>query len=100
MDITEIAKAVLSLIFALVGGLLLPYLRSVTTEAQRRSIRGWVSVAVAAAEQLMRDKIGAGAEKKSWVKHFLAERGITLDEAELDALIEAEVAGLNLGGGK
>ncbi len=93
-DITEILGALVSLVFALVGGLLVPYLRSITTEAQRRSIRGWVSVAVAAAEQLMRDELCAGEEKKAWVRSFLEERGITWDSAEVDAMIEAEVAAL------
>ena len=97
MDITELAKALFSLVFALIGGLLLPYLRSITTESERRSIRGWISVAVAAAEQLMCDERGAGAEKKSWVKDFLRARGITLKEDELDAMIEAEVAKWNFG---
>ena len=94
-DMTEIAQALISLIFALVGGLLVPYLRRITTEAERKSIRGWVSVAVAAAEQLMRGETAAGIEKKDWVRSFLAERGITWNSDEIDAMIEAEVAKLN-----
>ena len=55
-----------------------------------------MKIAVSAAEQIFKGS-GRGEEKKQYVIAWLKERGFTVDEAELDALIEAAVYELNQG---
>ena len=53
----------------------------------------WVKIAVAAAEQIY--TAADGDKKKQWVLDYLEQRGIILDEDELDAAIEAAVLELH-----
>ena len=53
-----------------------------------------VRVAVSAAEQLYKGS-GRGDEKKAFVLDWLKKRHIAVDEAKLDAMIEAAVYWLN-----
>ena len=55
-----------------------------------------MKIAVSAAEQIFKGS-GRGEEKKQYVIAWLKERGFTVDENELDALIEAAVYELNQG---
>ncbi len=68
-DITPIIEAVAALIGVIITCVLIPYIKSKTTTEQ----------------------------KKAYVIAWLKERGITVDEAELDALIEAAVYELEQG---
>ena len=89
-DITPIIEAVAALIGVIITCVLIPYIKSKTTTEQQKEINAWVKIAVSAAEQLFTGS-GRGEEKKAYVIAWLKERGITVDEAELDALIEAAV---------
>lgn len=95
-DLTPIIEAVA----ALIGGdstcILVPFIRSKTTAEQQKEINAWVKIAVSAAEQIFKGS-GRGEEKKQYVIAWLKERGFTVDENELDALIEAAVYELNQG---
>lgn len=95
-DITPIIEAVAALIGAIITCVLIPYIKSKTTTEQQKEINAWVKIAVSAAEQLFTGS-GRGEEKKAYVIAWLKERGITVDEAELDALIEAAVYELEQG---
>lgn len=75
---------------------LVPYIKSKTTSEQQKEINAWVKIAVSAAEQIFNGG-GRGEEKKAYVIAWLKERGIKVDEAELDTLIEAAVHELNQG---
>ena len=86
----------LSLIGVIITCVLIPYIKSKTTTEQQKEINAWVKIAVSAAEQLFTGS-GRGEEKKAYVIAWLKERGITVDEAELDALIEAAVYELEQG---
>ena len=88
-DITPIIEAVAALIAALITAFLVPYIKSKTTAEQQKEINAWVKIAVSAAEQIYTGS-GRGEEKKEYV--------ITVDEAKLDALIEAAVYELNTNG--
>ena len=88
-DITPIIEAVAALIAALI--------KSKTTAEQQKEINAWVKIAVSAAEQIYTGS-GRGEEKKEYVINWLREHGITVDEAKLDALIEAAVYELNTNG--
>ena len=72
-------------------------IKSKTTAEQQKEINAWVKIAVSAAEQIYTGS-GRGEEKKEYVINWLREHGITVDEAKLDALIEAAVYELNTNG--
>jgi len=55
-----------------------------------------VKIAVSAAEQIYNGS-GRGPEKKAYVLEWLKQRGITVDEAKLDAMIESAVYELKSG---
>ena len=95
-DITPIIEAVAALIGVIITCVLIPYIKSKTTTEQQKEINAWGKIAVSAAEQLFTGS-GRGEEKKAYVIAWLKERGITVDEAELDALIEAAVYELEQG---
>lgn len=63
IDITPIVNAAIALIGAGVSVFLIPWLKSQTTEAQRKELTAWVKIGVAAAEQLYKGA-GRGEEKK------------------------------------
>lgn len=95
-DITSIILAVLALLSALVTGFLVPWLREKTGLEQRARFDALVKVAVTAAEQIFAGA-GRGEEKKKYAINWLNERGITFDEATVDAAIEAAVYQLTHG---
>lgn len=94
IDITPIINAVISLVAALVMVCFIPWLRANTTEEQRKDLLAWVKIAVAAAEQIYNGP-GRGEEKKQYVLDFLAGQGFAVDDAAVDAAIEAAVAQIN-----
>ncbi len=93
-NITTIIQAVFALIAAVITVIVIPYIKSKTTAQQQTDIEGWVRVAVSAAEQLYKGS-GRGDEKKGFVLDWLKKRHIAVDEAKLDAMIEAAVYWLN-----
>lgn len=98
IDITPIIEAVIALAGVVVSCVLIPYIKSKTTTEQQKEINAWVKIAVSAAEQIYVGS-GRGEEKKAYVINWLREHGITVDEAKLDALIEAAVYELTNGEG-
>ena len=95
-DLTPIIEAVAALIGVVITCILVPFIRSKTTAEQQKEINAWVKIAVSAAEQIFKGS-GRGEEKKQYVIAWLKERGFTVDENDLDALIEAAVYELNQG---
>ena len=96
MDVTMIVEAVFALIAAVITAVVIPYIKSKTTTEQQMQINAWVRIAVAAAEQIFVGS-GRGEEKKAYVLQWLKERGITVDAAKIDAMIEAAVYDLENG---
>lgn len=96
IDITPIVNAVIALIAAGVSVFLIPWIKSKTTDEQRKELLEWVKIGVAAAEQLYEGQ-GRGEEKKQYVLKFLADMGFTVDEEAVNAAIEAAVNQLNGG---
>lgn len=89
---------IMTLIITIIGALLtyfvIPWLKTKTTKEKLGEIEKWVAVAVAAAEQMK----AAGliqTNKKEHVLEFIRDKGITITDEELDALIEAAVYELN-----
>lgn len=96
IDLTPIIEAVIALIAALVSVFLIPCIKSKVLENKLAEIMTWVQVAVEAAEQLYKES-GQGAKKKQYVLDFLASKGFTLNEDEIDKLIESAVYALKGG---
>ena len=90
IDITPIVNAVIALLAAGVSVFLIPWIKSKTTDEQRKELLEWVKIGVAAAEQLYEGQ-GRGEEKKKYVLEFLASMGFTVDEEAINAAIEAAV---------
>lgn len=90
IDITAVVLALVGLLSTIVTTVLVPYFKSKTNEAQRENIYFWAKLAVEAAEKLYKES-GMGEKKKAFVKEFLAEHGIVLDEAQVDVVIESAV---------
>lgn len=89
IDITPIIEALIALASLIITGFLVPYLKQKLSNEKREKLRSWVSIAVAAAEQLMKDK--TGLEKKEYVVAFLLSKGLVFDVDEVTAMIESEV---------
>ena len=92
----QILMLVISLIGVLLTGLIVPWLKLKIGNEKIKDIELWVSVAVAAAEQMkVAGLLPDGQEKKDFVLQFIKDKGITITEQELDALIEAAVYEIN-----
>ena len=85
--------ALLILVAVLTIFYLIPWIKSKTTAQQRDNIYFWVKMACSAAEQLY--KSGEGQKKKQYVLEFLHSKELTVDEDELDKMIEAVVLEIN-----
>lgn len=93
INLTPILEGLIILCLSLATGFAIPWLLA-HVEADKLSTLGkWVEIAVAAAEQIGR--CWKGSEKKQYVLNFLSSRGYTIDEAEIDALIESAVLQLH-----
>ncbi|WP_425447715.1 phage holin, LLH family [Dethiothermospora halolimnae] len=84
----EIALGVITILGAIFTCVLVPYLK------EKRAYK-WVVKAVYAAEQIFKGS-GLGEKKKEYVLEFLEDKGIKINEDQLDILIEAAVGKLNL----
>ena len=97
IDITPVINAVIALLAAGVSVFLIPWIKSKTTDAQRKELIEWVKIGVAAAEQLYVGQ-GRGEEKKQYVLDFLKQKGFKVDEESVVNAIEAIVKQLNTEG--
>lgn len=95
MNIEIIVKIIIPILGAIITYLIVPLVKQKTTKEQRENIYFWVKVAVAAAEQIYKEK-GQGKLKKEYVVDFLVSKGINITIQELDVLIEAAVKELNI----
>ena len=93
-DITPIIEAILALVAVVITSIVIPYIKKRTTTEQQKELVAWVKIAVTAAEQIYVGT-GRGPEKKLYVVEWLADRNITVDTNQIDALIESAVYELN-----
>lgn len=92
---TEIILALIGLLSTVITGLLIPYIKSKTTQSQRENTVFLIELAVKAAEKLWPDT-GAGLKKKDYVIQYINAKGIKLSEEDLNMFIEAAVKELDL----
>ena len=95
-DFTDICKALITLICAIITAFVVPYIKSKTTAQQQTALLALVKIAVAAAEQIF-DSDSMGAEKKEYVISWLEAHNVTVDAEELKAMIESAVYELKKG---
>jgi len=95
IDLTQICVALISLAGAILTGFLIPLVKSKLTASQQEKLRMWISVGVAAAEQLSKTGVIQKSERKKYVVEILNKNGFTVDfdqlDASFDAMIEAAV---------
>ena len=92
-DITMmILKIVISVCAALITAYVIPYIRTLKNDARYKRLIDMVTVAVQAAEQVIKDD---GAKKKeevmSFVSEWLKKQGIQITHEELNQLVESAV---------
>jgi len=90
----QIASLILTILGLVITYFVVPWLRSKATKEQLISVEMWVNIAVAAAEQMKAAGI-LTVPKKDYVLAFIKDKGITITDTELDALIEAAVYEIN-----
>ena len=88
-----ILKALIALVSLAITGVVIPYVKSKTTNEQRVTLLDLIDTAVAAAEQTIKGS-DKGNEKLEYVKAWLAERDVKVYGNELMALIESAVYSL------
>lgn len=92
---TQIVMIIITILGAIITYLVVPYIKSKTTQKQQEQIQTWISIAVNAAEQILNTP-EMGENKKEFVINFLRNQGINLAEEQLNMLIEAAVYQMNL----
>ena len=90
IDLTPIFTAIIALIGAIITYFVIPVLKGKISADNWKDIVKWVKIAVAAAEQMKAAGI-ITVPKKDYVLSFLKDKGITITDQELNALIEAAV---------
>lgn len=89
IDLTPLVQAVITLAATAVTVFLIPWLRERFGNEKLAKAKGWVEIAVLAAEKLY--GAGNGDQKLEYAEAFLAQHKIKLDTSELIALINAEI---------
>ena len=100
IDLTQIILAIIALIGAVLTGFVIPWLKSKVsvengkvTETQAALLKLAINTAVRAAEQLFNSE--EGLKKKEYVINVLKSQGYEVDQAAIDAAIEAAVLELH-----
>lgn len=93
IDLSPVLNALIALLAAVITAFVIPWLKVRLGNEKLTALRVWVAVAVAAAEKLY-NYSEAGAEKKAYVKKFISDLGLEVDEATLESLIESAVYSL------
>lgn len=89
IDITEILSIIVYLAVAIVSAFLVPAIKSNLSGQEMTELLKWVDIGVAAAEQLYEST--QGTAKKKYVLGFLESKGYTVDENNLNEMVEAAV---------
>lgn len=95
IDLTDIFRAIITLLVSIITIFVLPILKEKWGEGKLEEIKKWVAIAVQAAEQIFEGP-GRGEEKKKYVIEFLESKGFTFDEETINNLIESAVYDLIL----
>lgn len=89
IDLTPLVEAVIALAAAAITMFLIPWLRARYGNETLEKARGWVQIAVYAAEKLY--GAGNGDQKLAYAEQVLAQHKIKLDMTTLKAMVDAEI---------
>lgn len=93
-DITKLVLGIMEIAVTAIALYAIPYLKAFAKaklgEYRYAQIERLVKAGVKAAEQIYTGT-GRGSEKKAAVLDFLRQKGLTIDEVELDTFIESAV---------
>ena len=89
LDLTNLVEAVIALVSAAITAFLIPWLKTKYGTETLNKARGWVEIAVYAAEKLY--GAGNGDQKLAYVETVLAEHKIKLDTKTLKAMVDSEI---------
>lgn len=99
IDLTQIAVAIITLIFAFLTKYLVPFLKSKmsvedgkNSEIKAALLKLSIQTAVQAAEQIYNSD--EGQKKKSYVLHVLESQGYNVNTTAIDAAVESAVLAL------
>ena len=95
IDLTPLFEALIGLAVAAITGFLIPWIKERYGNEKLEKIRGWVQIAVYAAEKMY--GAGNGDKKLEYAEAFLLEHGVKLDTFELVAMINAEIKKMEQG---
>lgn len=93
IDLSPVINALIALLAAVITAFVIPWLKVRLGNEKLTTLKTWVAVAVSAAEKLY-DYSEAGTEKKAYVKKFINDLGLEVDEKILESLIESSVYSL------
>lgn len=89
MDYTQIVKAIIVLLFAIIDAYLIPLIKIKIKADRRAELIEYVTIAVEAADQIFGRQ--RGEEKKAYVLQYLELKGIKFDPETIDMVIESAV---------
>ena len=89
MDLTPLVEAIIALATTAITLFLIPWLRERFGNEKLEKARGWVQIAVYAAEKLY--GAGNGDAKLAYAQEVLAKHKIKLDTKTIMAMIDAEI---------
>lgn len=89
MDYTQIVKAIIVLLFAIIDAYLIPLIKVKIKADRRAELIEYVTIAVEAADQIFGRQ--RGEEKKAYVLQYLELKGIKFDPETIDMVIESAV---------
>lgn len=95
IDLTPLFEALIGIAVALITGFLIPWIKERYGNEKLEKIRGWVQIAVYAAEKLY--GAGNGDQKLEYAEAYLAQHNIKLDTYELIAMVNAEIKKMEQG---
>ena len=93
IDLTTVFTAIIALIGAVVSVFIIPILKKNLSAQEMAELLKWAQIAVTAAQQLYHQMDGVA--RKQYVQEFLAAKGYNINDAEVDAAIEAAVLELH-----
>ena len=93
IDLTTVFTAIIALIGAVVSVFIIPILKKNLSAQEMAELLKWAQIAVTAAQQLYHQMDGVA--RKQYVQEFLAAKGYNINDAEVDATIEAAVLELH-----
>ncbi len=96
IDITEVIKYAILLVFAVCTTFVIPYIKAKIGDEKFTELQKWVKIGVQAAEMIFKES-GMGTVKKEYVIEFLKQKGYTLDTETISNLIESAVLELKKG---